>query len=133
MAELKALEPDSSSIPRVGLTALVRNRRGIVDEVDSFDGKDGRYHVVHVDYRDDLLPRDEYLIWEQEPYSHDWPSQLASLTSSPQPPHLLISHHHIEPAESHPLHAVGVAATAFLSRRDTMCLLHNSLTRLRVD
>ena len=39
--------------------ATVRNRRGIVAAVEPFDGQEGRLHLVHLDYKDDLLPREK--------------------------------------------------------------------------
>jgi len=57
----------SISIPRVGMFATVRNRRGIVSAVEPFDGEDGRLHLVHLEYKDDQFPADERLLWELEP------------------------------------------------------------------
>lgn len=56
-------------IPRVGLFATVRNRRGLTTSVEPFDGPTGRLHLVQIDYKDDQFPRDERLIWELEPAS----------------------------------------------------------------
>jgi superfamily II DNA or RNA helicase len=47
--------------------ASVRNRRGVTTGIEPFDGPTGRLHLVHVEYKDDQLPRDEKLIWELEP------------------------------------------------------------------
>ncbi len=55
--------------PRIGMFATVRNRRGITTGIEPFDGDAGRLHLVHVEYKDDQLPRDEKLIWELEPAS----------------------------------------------------------------
>jgi len=54
-------------IPRVGMFATVRNRRGVTTGVEPFDGPAGRLHLVNVEYKDDQFPRDEKLIWELEP------------------------------------------------------------------
>src|SRR5437867_13341756 len=55
------------AIPRVGMFATVRNRRGIVAAVEPFDGEKGRLHLVHLEYKDDQLPVEERLLWELEP------------------------------------------------------------------
>lgn len=57
-----------TSIPRVGMFATVRNRRGIVSTVEPFDGESGRLHLVHLEYKDDQLPHEERLLWELEPH-----------------------------------------------------------------
>jgi superfamily II DNA or RNA helicase len=54
-------------IPRIGMFATVRNRRGVTTGVSPFDGPTGRLHLVHIEYKDDQYPRDERLIWELEP------------------------------------------------------------------
>src|SRR3712207_4189121 len=54
--------------PRVGMLATVRNRRGLISAVDSFDGRsDGRVHLVNVEYLDPDGTREEALLWEREP------------------------------------------------------------------
>jgi len=57
----------ASQVPRPGMFATVRNRRGIVSAVEPFDGQEGRLHLVHLDYKDDQLPAEERLLWELEP------------------------------------------------------------------
>jgi len=57
----------SSNIPRIGMFATVRNRRGIISAVEPFDGQDGRLHLVHLEYKDDQLPIEDRLLWELEP------------------------------------------------------------------
>jgi SNF2 family DNA or RNA helicase len=57
------------SSPRIGMFATVRNRRGITTGIEPYDGPTGRLHLVHVEYKDDQLPRKEKLIWELEPAS----------------------------------------------------------------
>ena len=59
--------PPSSPLPRVGMFATVRNRRGVVAAVEPFDGETGRIHLVHLEYKDDQLPVEERLLWELEP------------------------------------------------------------------
>ena len=58
----------SESIPRPGMFATVRNRRGVVSAVVPYDGPAGRLHLVHLEYKDDSYPPDESLIWELEPH-----------------------------------------------------------------
>jgi superfamily II DNA or RNA helicase len=60
----------SVEIPRPGMFASVRNRRGIIAAVEPFDGDNGRLHLVQVDYKDDQSPAEERLVWELErPYA----------------------------------------------------------------
>ncbi|MBU1700463.1 MAG: DISARM system SNF2-like helicase DrmD [Candidatus Eisenbacteria bacterium] len=56
-----------TQIPRVGVFATIRNRRGVVTAVEPYDGDKGRLHLVHLEYKDDQWPLDERLIWELEP------------------------------------------------------------------
>ncbi|MFN5198903.1 MAG: hypothetical protein ACK5MS_16585 [Planctomyces sp.] len=51
-------------VPRIGMFATVRNRRGLTTSVEPFDGPAGRLHLVHIEYKDEQYPRDERLIWE---------------------------------------------------------------------
>ena len=55
------------SIPRPGMLATVRNRRGIVSAVDPFDGETGRLHLVYLEYQDGASPSGERVLWELEP------------------------------------------------------------------
>lgn len=57
-----------NDIPRPGMLATVRNRRGTVAAVDPFDGETGRLHLVHVEYQDHGSPSEERLVWELEPH-----------------------------------------------------------------
>jgi len=57
-------QPD---LPRVGMLATVRNRRGIIASVDAFDGRaDGRLHLVRVEYTDPDGAPEDLLLWERE-------------------------------------------------------------------
>ena len=56
----------STAIPRPGMLAAVRNRRGTVTAVDPFDGELGRLHLVRLDYQDGGSPSNERLLWELE-------------------------------------------------------------------
>ncbi len=58
---------ESAQVPRVGMFATVRNRRGVISAVAPFDGDRGRLHLVHVEYKDDGSPVEERLLWELEP------------------------------------------------------------------
>ncbi len=56
-----------SSPPRPGMLAIVRKRRGVISDVREYDGEGGRYHLLHIDYKDDQRPTSEDVIWELEP------------------------------------------------------------------
>ena len=58
---------NNNAIPRPGMLATVRKRRGIVTAVDPFDGETGRLHLVHLEYQDGRSPPAEQLLWELEP------------------------------------------------------------------
>jgi len=76
-----------TQIPRVGMFAIVRNRRGIISEVAPMDGPTGRLHLVHLEYKDDQLPADERLLWEIEPHKILLEPNALPLTSAdPMPP-----------------------------------------------
>ena len=57
-------------VPRAGMLATVRNRRGVVAAVEPFDGETGRLHLVHLEYADNHTPTEERLLWEREPQRH---------------------------------------------------------------
>lgn len=57
---------NTNQVPRVGMFAIVRNRRGIVSDVAPMDGPSGRLHLVRLEYKDDQLPISERLLWEIE-------------------------------------------------------------------
>ena len=69
-------------IPRAGMLATVRNRRGVVAAVEPFDGETGRLHLVHLEYTDDHAPAEERLLWELEPSRH-----LLEPNALPDPAH----------------------------------------------
>ena len=58
----------SAAIPKVGMLATVRNRRGVVSAVEPFDKtEDGKVlHLVTVEYSDADGEPDDTLIWERE-------------------------------------------------------------------
>ena len=74
--------PDTVTIPRAGMLATVRNRRGVVAAVEPFDGEAGRLHLVHVEYKDDGAPAEERILWEIEPDRH-----LLEPNALPSPAH----------------------------------------------
>ncbi len=58
----------SPAIPRIGMLAKVRNRRGIISSVETFDGGvEGQTHLVRVEYLDREGVAEDDLIWEREP------------------------------------------------------------------
>ncbi len=77
----------SSQIPRPGMFAIVRNRRGVVAAVEpSDDARHGRLHLVHLEYKDDQLPVEERLLWELEPHGRLLePNALPSAAGDPMP------------------------------------------------
>ena len=69
--------PQTIAVPRAGMLATVRNRRGVVAAVEPFDGETGRLHLVHLEYKDDRAPTAERILWEIEPSRHlDEPNAL---------------------------------------------------------
>jgi hypothetical protein len=67
---IRPMKSATSSPPRPGMFATVRNRRGVISAVEPFDGDAGRLHLVHLEYKDDQLPVEEKLLWELEPRRH---------------------------------------------------------------
>ena len=60
------LHSKPSQIPRPGMLATLRNRRGLVASVDPQDSPEGRLHLVGIEYTDnDGVPEDNVL-WERE-------------------------------------------------------------------
>lgn len=56
----------TAQVPREGMLARVRNRRCIIAGVDPFDGHEGRFHMVNVEYTDSDGVPEETLLWERE-------------------------------------------------------------------
>ncbi|MNX40898.1 RNA polymerase-associated protein RapA [compost metagenome] len=77
----------SSSLPREGMMALVRNRRGLIANVEAFPpdpGPEGRLHLVRIAYTDPDGSREESLIWEREAGARLIESQaLPAVTETP--------------------------------------------------
>ena len=59
----------TAQVPRVGMIATVRNRRGVVSGVRPHDGLDGRLHIVDLEYNDGDHPMEETILWEREPFA----------------------------------------------------------------
>ena len=43
---------DMAAVPRVGMLAVLRNRRGLISSVDPYDGPEGREYLVEIEYTD---------------------------------------------------------------------------------
>lgn len=73
------------TIPRIGILAIVRKRRGIITEVQDYSGKDREIlHLVRLDYKDDLRPEREDFIWELEASKKLLnPNELPQMSSPP--------------------------------------------------
>lgn len=57
----------AQSVPRIGMLATLRNRRGIVTAVEAYDGGiEGRIHMVTVEYTDTDGGPEDHVIWERE-------------------------------------------------------------------
>ena len=79
--------PAPSGVPRAGMLATVRNRRGVVAAVEPFDGDTGRLHLVHLEYKDWRSPAAERLLWELEPQRALLePNALPDPADDPMPP-----------------------------------------------
>lgn len=56
-----------TTIPRIGMLATIRNRRGIVAAVEPFDDPtEGRLHLIRVEYTDADGVLEDTVIWERE-------------------------------------------------------------------
>jgi superfamily II DNA or RNA helicase len=54
-------------LPRVGMLANIRKRRGIITSVEPYDAKpEGRIHLVRVEYTDTEGTSEDIVIWERE-------------------------------------------------------------------
>jgi superfamily II DNA or RNA helicase len=75
-------------IPLPGMFATIRSRLGVVVAVSPYDAREGgRTHLVHIDYKDDSLPREERLVWELEPHAVcQHPNRLPDAGQDPMDP-----------------------------------------------
>ena len=55
-----------TNLPREGQMATVRNRRAIISRVKPFDARDGRLHLVDLEYTDTEGTPTDSVIWERE-------------------------------------------------------------------
>jgi superfamily II DNA or RNA helicase len=76
-------------LPRVGMLATVRNRRGIVASVEGFQSKpEGMLHLVRIEYADADGAAEETLLWERERgRSLLAPTALPLVADEPPMPH----------------------------------------------
>jgi superfamily II DNA or RNA helicase len=60
-----------ASIPRVGMLATVRNRRGVISAVEPFGSgaKEGLLHLVTLEWADAGSSTEETVVWEREPFA----------------------------------------------------------------
>ena len=74
-----------TTIPRIGMLATIRNRRGIITDVNPYDSKEeGRYHLVRIEYTDSEAPINDSVIWEREPIAAlSEPNALPRVNSDP--------------------------------------------------
>lgn len=80
----------NNDIPRPGMIATVRNRRGVVAAVEPFGGETnhrGTMHLVDLEYKDNHVPNVERLLWELEPNRYLLePTALPDPTQDPMHP-----------------------------------------------
>ena len=69
MTEANSSVSPAATLPRTGMVATVRNRRGVIGGVRPFDGPQGVLHVVDIDYNDGGSPLQETLLWEREAFA----------------------------------------------------------------
>lgn len=56
----------ATQVPRPGMLATIRNRRGLIAAVDHFDSPEGRLHLVRIEYTDADGPPEDTVLWERE-------------------------------------------------------------------
>ena len=55
------------TIPKVGISCIVRNRLGVVLNVKEFSGVTEKQYLVTISYKDNRFPESEELLWNIEP------------------------------------------------------------------
>ena len=86
MTDTRQADDVGAPNPRVGMLAILRKRRGVINTVREFDGELGRLHLVGIDYKDDQRPEKEELMWELEPSRLVLePTELPPSSSPPMP------------------------------------------------
>ncbi|MGE3342582.1 MAG: DISARM system SNF2-like helicase DrmD [Vicinamibacterales bacterium] len=84
---MTTVETAAQGVPRAGMLATVRNRRGIVTAVEPYNGPEGRLHLVTVEYSDTDGVAEDQLVWEREVgASLQEPSALPNVTDEPPMP-----------------------------------------------
>lgn len=80
--------PATSSPPRVGMLATLRNRRAVIVAVEPYAAPDeGQVHLVRVEYTDADGPPEDAVVWEREPGTHVLePRALPSVDGEPPMP-----------------------------------------------
>src|SRR5208283_4541298 len=63
---VRSARTDAPNLPREGQLATVRNRRAIISRVKPFDTRDGRLHLVDLEYTDTEGTPTDSVIWERE-------------------------------------------------------------------
>ena len=58
---------NSASIPRIGMSCMVRNRLAVILDVRIFPGGKEQQYLVKVSYKDSAFPASEELLWNIEP------------------------------------------------------------------
>jgi len=58
--------PAATNLPREGQMATVRNRRALISQVKPFDTRDGRLHLVELEYTDTEGALTDSVVWERE-------------------------------------------------------------------
>jgi superfamily II DNA or RNA helicase len=61
---------ETIQLPRPGMLATVRKRRGLVVSVDPADSPEGRIHLVRVEYTDSDGVAEDTVVWEREVGRH---------------------------------------------------------------
>jgi superfamily II DNA or RNA helicase len=75
--------------PLPGMFATIRSRLGVIVSVSPADARDGsgRTHLVQVEFKDDLEPKSERLVWELEPHAAcQHPNRLPDPAQGPMDP-----------------------------------------------
>ena len=57
---------DMAAVPRVGMLAVLRNRRGLISSVDPYDGPEGREYLVEIEYTDTEGVPEDTVLWNRE-------------------------------------------------------------------
>ncbi len=74
------------TIPKVGISCIVRNRLGVILDVREFSGAVEKEYLVTVSYKDSGYPESEELLWNIEPGVRILePAALPDASSNPMP------------------------------------------------